>query len=458
MKIKIRILGSEESEIVALRRFREKKEIAGVRYLWKSEIDDMRLKIFESDTGDVNKIEKDSNISTPDDEILTQFDCQKEQIVELESAGIEYTDENEGEEDPIPYDLDLIRIDPRSYHVNLVHDLIEDGDIDLVSDFQRHSVWKDISQRSRLIESLMLRIPLPDFYMAQDSEGKFQIVDGLQRLTVINQFLKNEFRLKELKYLKDCEGAYFKKEAQKSIDSKYARRITQTRLSFNVIDPQTPFRVKFDIFRRINQGGEPLNAQEIRNRMAYQKARKLLEELSNSGEFKTATDHSVIPARMEDQELALRFIGFYYHRYINNDSLKYSGNMDNFLDDVVDVLNKSEAALYKKFAESFYRAMMNATYLFGTHAFRKCKKEHLDPGAGKQLINKSLFTTWSVILSQYDPDDVKNKVKKKHLSEPLALEIENNARYFDAITIGVNAIKKINTSFEIAEKIVKEHL
>ncbi|MCP4354890.1 MAG: DUF262 domain-containing protein [Proteobacteria bacterium] len=448
MKIKVDKNKSNDPIILKLNRDKDST------FLWTGEFDGIWLKIYENETGSVNKIEKNPQIYTPDDEIISQFTDQKAQITGTESSGIEHTDENEAEEEPYPYDPDLIRVDPRAYQVNLVNELILENDIDLAPDFQRHFVWKDITQRSKLIESMMLRIPLPVFYMAQDPEGKFQVVDGLQRLTVINQFLTNQFKLKGLEYLKDCEGRYFKKEdTRENIDPKYARRISQTQLIFNVIDPQTPLRVKFDIFRRINQGGKPLNAQEIRNCMALKKTRKLLKDLANSDEFKIATNYSVNPVRMEDQELVLRFIGFHYSRNIEN-SLKYSGYMNDFLDNVIAILNNSKEPIFKKLSDAFYQAMNNAAYLFGNYAFRKCKKEHLKPDAGKQFINKSLFTTWSVLLSTYDTDSVKDKVNKKHLVIPLADEIENNYEYYDALTTGTNDMKKVQTSFRIANKIL----
>jgi len=423
---------------------------ADVLYLWDGEANGIWLKVFESDTGAVFKIEKEPDVHTPDDEIISQFNDQKAMIAETESSGIEHTDES-GIEEPYPYNPDMIRIDPSPYQVSLVNELIEEGEIDLAPDFQRRFVWKDIGQRSRLIESMMLRIPLPAFYLAQDVNGRFQVADGLQRLTVINQFLKNEFRLRKLKYLRDCEGRYFNK-GEKSIEPKYARRITQTQLIFNIIDSQTPSKVIFDIFKRINWGGKPFNSQEIRNCMALEKTRKLLKELANSDEFKTATDNSVNPIRMEDQELVLRFVGFYYSRYLH--ALKYWGNTEDFLDSVIGMLNSIPDAEYDTIRTAFFRAMENAAYLFGVYAFRKCKAEHLKPGAGKQLINKSLFTTWSILLSQHIPEDVRKKMEPGHLNRPLALAIDNYPAYYDALTTGTNDMDKIETSFRFAEEIL----
>ena len=236
MIVKIEKYKSYEDISLTLNRKKIEQGDMNSLFLWSGEADDIRLEIYESETGSVYDVNKDSKISTPVDEIISQFNDQKAAIAEIESSGIEHTDGDDTEEEPFPYDTDLIRVDPRPYQVKLVNELIEEGDIDLSPDFQRHFVWKNISQRSRLIESMMLRIPLPVFYLAQDSEGKLQVVDGLQRLTVINQFLKNEFNLNGLEYLQNCEGKFFKKRgSEDNIDPKYSRRISQTQLSFNVI-------------------------------------------------------------------------------------------------------------------------------------------------------------------------------------------------------------------------------
>lgn len=101
-------------------------------------------------------------------------------------------DEKEEFEKYNPYNPKLIRVDTKTFSIDMVNEMINDGEIDLSPDFQRGFVWTDITRKSRLIESLLLRIPVPAFYFAQDEDGMFQVVDGVQRLTVINSFMKNE--------------------------------------------------------------------------------------------------------------------------------------------------------------------------------------------------------------------------------------------------------------------------
>ena len=208
---------------------------------WLASDSEVKLAILEMNNDEIEVI-KDSRIITDDDDIKAQF---AEQMFELEkeklestASGIEPTTENEtiiSKQEIRPYNPDLIRVDTKQFTIHQIFKLIQDGDIDFSPDFQRHFVWKELEKKSRLIESIMLRIPLPVFYFAQDDQGKFQIVDGLQRLTVIRDFLNNKFKLKHLEYLKDSEDRFFSlKEKKEPIEQKYVRRIEQATLTINI--------------------------------------------------------------------------------------------------------------------------------------------------------------------------------------------------------------------------------
>ena len=111
-----------------------------------------------------------------------------------------------------PEDIDVVT---RSMTVDLILSRIGSGMIDLQPDFQRRwGIW-DSKRKSRLIESLLLRIPLPVFYAAEDEDEKWEIVDGIQRLSTITQFIepatidRKAFKLSELEYLKEYNGKNF---------------------------------------------------------------------------------------------------------------------------------------------------------------------------------------------------------------------------------------------------------
>ncbi len=398
-------------------------------------------------------------ISSTSEEITEQFLAAFSDVALQEAGGVEFSEsslDDISELKTYPYDPETIRVDTKPFNISLVYEMIKDGDINLSPDFQRQFVWTDIGARSRLIESIMLRIPLPVFYMAQDKTGRLHVVDGLQRLTVIRQFLDNKFRLKNLEYLKDEEGKVFRHDSpEECIDQRYRKRIIQTQLMMNIIDPQTPSDVKFDIFKRINQGGRPLNAQEIRNCMSSAETRNLIGELSKSSAFLKATCGSVGSVRMQDQELVLRSLAF---RLSHLDALgEYQGNMDRFLDQAVDLLNNASPNLFRKVTYDFLQSMQNSEHLFGSFAFRKCLPADLVKGARRRLINNSLFTTWSTILTRYSEADVKT-LAPGQLAIHLASALQSDSTFFDSVTSGTNDRKRLAYSFFAVQKLCDEYL
>ncbi|UWR79140.1 DUF262 domain-containing protein [Phaeobacter inhibens] len=424
--------------------------------LWTSNSDSHSLTITTSQAGHIVNIDLSAEIDSSSNEVSEAFiQANADQAIQ-EAAGIEVTAEtDEDHPEPFPYDPEFIRVDTKPFNISLVYDMINDGDINLSPDFQRQFVWTDVGARSRLIESMMLRIPLPVFYLAQDDDGRLQVVDGLQRLTVIKQFLDNNLRLKDLEYLKDEEGKVFRHEDPKRcIDQRYRKRLMQTQIMMNIIDPQTPSDVKFDIFKRINQGGRPLNAQEIRNCMSSPKTRKLLHSMAGSPDFLNATCSSVGTVRMQDQELALRFAAF---RLANqNYQSSYSGNMERFLDYTIETINRNSDFCHITLSD-FERAMRNSAYLFGPFAFRKCSPSDLLPGARRRLMNNSLFTTWSVVLSERDEEEVQLAVEGS-FAEIVANELDSDSEYYDSVSFGTNDRRRLQYAFEKARSLCMEHI
>ena len=228
-------------------------------------------------------------------------------IIDLEQSGINNFEGSISTEYK-PYDPEKIKVRTDKISLAQISAMIDNGDIDLTPAFQRNFVW-DSFRKSRFIESILLRIPLPMFYFSEDLEGRLTIIDGLQRISTIKEFMENKFPLRNLQYLENCQGRYFKDEGnKKGLEAKYVRWFNLTNISVNIIDSISPLEVKYDIFRRINTGGKPLNNQEIRNCFAEQGLRDTLKAMVSTAEFKTATDSSVRSTRMDDQELLLRYL------------------------------------------------------------------------------------------------------------------------------------------------------
>jgi hypothetical protein len=202
--------------------------------------------------------------------------------------------------------------------------------IKLDPDFQRHDVWS-LKQKSELIESILMGIPLPLIYVKEDDRGVYIIVDGRQRLTTLFQFMSHEFPLQNLTVLKDLNGKYFSETTKNGtkfdnfLNQAQQSKIEDCPLTLHVIKPPTQDRVTFDLFDRVNRGGTRLNNQEMRNAIYQGAATKLLNTLVAFESFKKATENSVKPDRMKDKYLVLRLIGFYLWRKRQLLSVKEKG-------------------------------------------------------------------------------------------------------------------------------------
>ena len=370
----------------------------------------------------------------------------REEYFESQATGVELEDEELSPPEELePWDPDKIRVHTKHYSLRQVVDMIADGDIDVAPDFQRKFVWNP-RQRSGLIESLLLGIPLPSFYFNEDSTGRLQVVDGVQRLTTIFQYVhKQTFKLGKVTYLHELEG-----HGYDDLAMMFRRRLGGTQFVAHVIDPQTPYRVKFDIFRRINTGGTPLSAQEIRHCMSMPRSRKFLKVLVNEESFITATGGSLENhRRMADREVALRFIAF---RLYGSDEYAQHGGFHEFLGFVTSRLDNSTFETLDCLRADFIRGMRNCYSIFGDHAFRKWPW-YVN---SRSPINRALFDSWGTIMADYD----------ETLVRTAASDLVNRARemmtkdfeFISAISGSTGAVRNVQTRLGKVRAIVEEVL
>ena len=286
-----------------------------------------------------------------------------------------------------PFDPTTIKIDTKPITIDLIIKRIDRDEIDLNPDFQRNSGIWDRTRQSRLIESLLLRIPIPVFYMAADSSDNWQVVDGLQRLDALKSFvLDRQLKLQRLEYLN------FDGHSYDELPRPMQRRIDETQLYCHIIQPGTPPEVMFNVFNRINTGGKPLLPQEIRHALNPGRARDFINGLAREPAFLEATNRSVSPKRMADRECALRFVAFY--RSLS----EYRGDLDGFLVTAMKSLNSATDEDLALLRERFLTAMKLAAALFGSDAFRRPSQAHAET---RKPINKPLFESWAVNLAHY---------------------------------------------------------
>lgn len=326
---------------------------------------------------------------------------------------------------------------------------IEREHIELNPDFQRNFVW-DEQRQSRLIESVLLKIPLPTFYLDATDGARWQVVDGLQRLSTLQAFCKTQtLQLSGLEFLTDLNGARFEQ-----LSSTMQRTIEDTPLTLITVQPGTPRDVKFMIFQRINTSGINLNNQEIRHAIFGNPARDFLRDLAESEAFRVATNGLVDPRRMDDRECVLRFMTFRLNPY---DSALESGNktltFEELLNQTVDDLNTSTPIMRDQYAEEFRDSMGKAHRLFEDLAFRQIQ-EQLETGS----FRKALFEVWSVLLNNYEDKLLQQKqTKQAILTDAIAL-MTNNAAFLAAIQPGADDRQSILTRFSTVDTLLRKLL
>lgn len=364
------------------------------------------------------------------------------QVAEEDYAGIEEDEANEKEtteDETDPFNPEDISIDTRLVTMETLLRRLEQGSIQLNPDFQRKEVWDDV-RKSQLIESLMLKIPIPMFYVSSDEKGNWSVVDGLQRISTFRdfilgpKFMRNSSRFQSekgnglaltgLEFWKSLNGCTMSK-----LPRHLYNRILESEFTFTIVNPGTHEEVKRNIFKRLNTGGMPLSSQEIRNALYTGPSTVLLNDLAQTKEFMEVTCYSIHAQRMEDCELVLRFIAFLLRRPT---TYKRTQNIDTWLSDTMIILNALpnldtrelkkciaqrtvilsdiEKINFDQIKELFLIAMRRAKKLFGKHAFRKST-----PNMRRRPINKSLFEIWNVLLCEMTEEQFnvlyKNRIK-----------------------------------------------
>lgn len=353
--------------------------------------------------------------------------------------------ESESKEEDVAqpgYGPDDIFVENKPFSLKQINDLIDDGDIELSPDFQRNFIWDDTRQ-SRLIESIFLGLPLPSIYLSQYKDGRLTIVDGLQRIMSIRRFLNNKLRLSNLEYIKECNGKTYN-QLKDVFSPLRLRRFGQTQIMCFVIDYRSPNNLKFDLFRRLNTGGKPLNNQEIRNCLSRPELRRCLKTMVETQAFKEATDGSVKDNRMDAQEAALRFVYFYQNYNTETDPIPfYNGNMEDTLDMAVEMLNEQEGL--ESLIPVYEQSLKDACSLFKEQTFRKVYTGQ----SRRSQVNKLLMLCITVLLARYGQHYRKGIDGGIDLRNELKALIDVDTDFFNALTWSTNSKWNIDYVFRV---------
>lgn len=344
-------------------------------------------------------------------------------------------DEVSGSDIVSPFDPKKIKITVEQKTIDNLVQRLKFNEIDLNTEFQRKgNLWKP-DQQSKLIESILLRFPLPAFFFDAENDEKWLVVDGLQRLWTFKNYIADQvFGLTGLEILTEFSenGIVFDK-----LNRTMQRRILETQVTTYIIQPGTPKEVKYNVFRRINTGGLVLNPMEIRNALNQGAASNFLRDVSEDTKFRNLV--YVRNKRMEDRELILRSLAFILMPYD-----QYAKPLSSFLDKAMELLGSQNEKNLKALKETFFKAIDLAHQLFEDHLFSRSIT-----GETNYRLNSALFEVWVSELAKLTPKESSVLIQNKQKLTAHYVELLNDDAFYKAIvssTAGKGAVDQRFTS------------
>jgi hypothetical protein len=366
-----------------------------------------------------------------------------------QNIAIEKTDNGISEEHDqditSPFSVKNIKITNAPILLASLINRLKRDEIDLNPDFQRHANLWTINQMSRLIESILLKLPLPIFYFDVSDSDKWIVVDGLQRISTIKKFfIDNSFKLKNMEFLDELNG-----KSYDELDRKYARTVDETLLLTYQIEAQTPKEVRYSIFNRINTGGLPLKAQEIRQALNQKGGGvKFLKQIVEEELiFKKVV--GISNKRMAGQELVLRFVAF---KILNDDKFKI---MSSFLDLAMEEVDSANPQDLDKLKESLINTLEFSEKILGKG--HKFSRFIADENKNK-VVNLSLFDVLTVCFDEIEDQELFLNNKDFFVTKFKELLKDENGNFFVSITKGTSGKWAKETRFSIIRKLIKQTL
>lgn len=351
-----------------------------------------------------------------------------------------------------PFDPTKINIETKTPSLDTLIKRMDRESIEMntSSYFQRKDDLWDRTKQSRLIESILIRFPLPAFFFDASDDDKWLVVDGLQRLSSIRNFCieqedRPKMKLTNLEFLSHLEGYTFE-----DLPENLQRVIEEAEVVIYKIMPGTPTDVKFNIFKRINTGGLILESQEIRHALFQGKPATFIAELARNKDFLKATQYRIKTHRMLDRDFANRFLGFYLLGYEN-----YSPDLETFMSKAMAEINHLSDERLNNIKVNFSKSMKLAIDIFKEKAFRKIYKTHrrLPP------INKALFdaiATQFAILS--DSDRTKLKSNKTKFKNDLKESLAKNPDFFSAVSSSTGDKKRVLLRHNVVKELIQQNI
>lgn len=332
-----------------------------------------------------------------------------------------------------------ISVLPADSALGYLYSLHLTGRLNVQPPYQRKYVW-DNGKASKLIESILMNIPIPMIYLAQTLDGDLNVIDGQQRLTSVFKFMSGDFKLSSMKVFPNLKGKSFKE-----LEKKYQNIINDYTVRTNTFTADSDPELQYEIFSRLNTGSVQLNTQELRNCVYRGKFNEFIKELALDKDFLDIFGLSAPSKRMKDVEFVLRFIAFYSNGYQN-----YKSPIKTFLNETMRRYSNANETDYKNLRLAFKNAVTNIKSLLGTNCFKRFKVgSQMDKNGEweQNRFNAALFDILMDSMARLDPT-----VVYRHLDSirEAYINLMCESEEFNAsITINTSDKPEVKRRFEI---------
>lgn len=354
---------------------------------------------------------------------------EKEEDIDFqdEESTTEATEPTTSVADDIPKEQRYLRTQAYDKSISDVIGMLTSGDIILDPEYQRNYIW-DNKKASLLVESILLNVPIPVIYVAEDTDSKWTVVDGLQRLHSLKRFFSNEFKLRGLEVLSDLNGTQYS-----TLNPKAARILRNGILRIILIFKESHPEIKYEIFMRLNRGAIKLKEQELRNCLYRGTLNSLLKELKTNPHFLEILGLKEPHRRMDDEELILRYLTLSESYDVSTGEVRnYTGKMKGTLNKFMESKRKADQQTINLFQNRFIDAIEKAFAVFGPNAFRKVNED----GSVENRPNRAIMDCVMLSFERRGRPELEAKKEEiKALLQRLPLE---DADFNSAITISTS--------------------
>lgn len=322
--------------------------------------------------------------------------------------------------------------------------LYNEGDLILNPDFQRFFRWNE-KQKSLLIESIFLQIPLPPIFIYERKDGKWEVIDGLQRLSSIFQFMNclqdqnsGVFLIQDIPYLTELIGKNWA-----SLDGSFQRIFKRSNLAVTKLKWNSEDFTKYEMFKRLNRTGSPLSEQEMRNCIIIMGNKPFytwMESLSKNTDFHDAaslSDQNM--KKREDLDLITRYLCF---RFSSKEELKNVRAVDSFLDKKIIEISLLPDLNLEDEEQIFKKIFKELNCQLGSDCFKRYDR---NSKSFKGMFLMSPFEAIMFALSKY-PENLNNLREK-------IVTLQNDPVFSKYSGSGVNVSQRWKYLFDLSEKI-----